>query len=329
MSHLRTAALSVLALTAVLSASRPAAAERSVLYGVGVSGGAAFPLMNKRIRGITHNGDHIGFIVRRVLSPNWQAAVSVERLKFQRVDVTPLLLSGIYLFAPNAVVTPVARLGLGVARVHGVGSATDMDERLALKPGAGVEASLARNLTAGFYADFLWSPPADRYQQNFGSLTVGPQLTYFFGARPARAARAAADVPEEAAEESAEEAKVLAAGKEVKITLNVEFETGKAAVKKRHRRRIRKVADFMQKYAGTEAVIAGHTDNVGDTDFNRKLSRRRAESVMNYLIDEFDIDESRLSAVGYGPDEPISSNETPAGRRQNRRVVATLRAVED
>ena len=85
----------------------------------------------------------------------------------------------------------------------------------------------------------------------------------------------------------------------------------------------------MRRHPGTEAVIEGHTDDVGDADLNRRLSRRRAESVMNYLIDEFDIDESRLSAVGYGPDEPIASNETSAGRRKNRRVVATLTAIED
>ncbi len=69
----------------------------------------------------------------------------------------------------------------------------------------------------------------------------------------------------------------------------------------------------------THIRIEGHTDAAGARDHNLDLSQRRAESVMDYLVDS-GIDADRLSAEGLGPDEPIATNETDEGRRQNRRV---------
>ncbi len=65
--------------------------------------------------------------------------------------------------------------------------------------------------------------------------------------------------------------------------------------------------------------VEGHTDSHGKPDYNRALSKRRAKSVMAYLI-KVGIDKSRLEATGYGPDRPIASNITNAGRARNRRV---------
>jgi outer membrane protein OmpA-like peptidoglycan-associated protein len=65
--------------------------------------------------------------------------------------------------------------------------------------------------------------------------------------------------------------------------------------------------------------IQGHTDNVGDANANRALSRRRAEMVRTYLVGH-GIAESRLTAVGIGPDRPLESNSTADGRARNRRV---------
>jgi len=74
-----------------------------------------------------------------------------------------------------------------------------------------------------------------------------------------------------------------------------------------------------------KVIVAGHTDNVGDPAFNKDLSRKRAESVRTYLLDK-GIDSSRLSARGYGDTQPDTSNDTTAGRAQNRRVE--LRIIE-
>jgi len=113
----------------------------------------------------------------------------------------------------------------------------------------------------------------------------------------------------------------------ISIALNVEFDTAKAVVKKKYHDNIKKVADFMKAYPETNAVIEGHTDNIGNEDYNVKLSQDRANSIRQYLIDNFGIDASRLTATGYGPNRPIASNDTEEGRQKNRRVQAVIETV--
>jgi OOP family OmpA-OmpF porin len=114
---------------------------------------------------------------------------------------------------------------------------------------------------------------------------------------------------------------------QVTITLDVEFDTAKAVVKDKYNDEIKKVADFMREFSDTNAVIEGHTDNVGKAAYNQRLSEERAKSVRQYLIDKFGIDGSRLTTVGYGFSKPIASNDTAEGRQKNRRVVAVMEAV--
>jgi outer membrane protein OmpA-like peptidoglycan-associated protein len=66
--------------------------------------------------------------------------------------------------------------------------------------------------------------------------------------------------------------------------------------------------------------VQGHTDSRGGKKYNRKLSQKRADSVMKWLVTFGQIDSGRLSAHGYGPDQPIADNATPEGRQKNRRV---------
>jgi OmpA-OmpF porin, OOP family len=114
----------------------------------------------------------------------------------------------------------------------------------------------------------------------------------------------------------------------VTIVLNVEFDTDKAVVKDEYRNEIKKVADFMKTYPKTNAVIEGHTDNVDTAEYNQKLSEARANSVRQYLINNFEIKASRLTAVGYGLTKPIASNNTEEGRQKNRRVQAVIKAMK-
>jgi OOP family OmpA-OmpF porin len=114
----------------------------------------------------------------------------------------------------------------------------------------------------------------------------------------------------------------------VTIALNVEFDTNKAVVKEIYNNDIKKVADFMKAYPKTTAVIEGHTDNISSAEYNQKLSQARANSVRQYLINNFGIKASRLSAVGYGLTKPIASNDTEEGRQKNRRVQAVIKTVK-
>ncbi len=71
--------------------------------------------------------------------------------------------------------------------------------------------------------------------------------------------------------------------------------------------------------AGIRLSIEGHTDSVGGAETNLKLSQLRAEAVRQYLVDR-GISEDRLTAIGFGLESPLDSNETPEGREKNRRV---------
>jgi outer membrane protein OmpA-like peptidoglycan-associated protein len=69
--------------------------------------------------------------------------------------------------------------------------------------------------------------------------------------------------------------------------------------------------------------VTGHTDSIGSDAYNQKLSERRAKSVVGHLIDN-GIAGERLVAEGVGESQPVATNETEAGRQQNRRVQVKI-----
>jgi OOP family OmpA-OmpF porin len=110
----------------------------------------------------------------------------------------------------------------------------------------------------------------------------------------------------------------------VSIELKVEFDFDKSDIKPAYHDHLSEVADFLKAYPDTTAVFEGHTCNIGTETYNLGLSKRRADSVMNYLINNFSIDPKRLTTKAYGSSQPIASNATEAGREKNRRVMATI-----
>jgi OOP family OmpA-OmpF porin len=84
-----------------------------------------------------------------------------------------------------------------------------------------------------------------------------------------------------------------------------------------------KAVAVLKEFPELRVEISGHTDTVGTREKNVDLSQRRAASVRAYLVSK-GIDESRLIAVGYGPDKPVADNKTAAGKAQNRRVEFNL-----
>lgn len=82
---------------------------------------------------------------------------------------------------------------------------------------------------------------------------------------------------------------------------------------------LRQLASLLGKRTELKLEIRGHTDNVGDVESNRLLSEQRAEAVRDYLIAQ-GVDQSRLTANGYGETLPLAENDSPEGRAKNRRV---------
>lgn len=80
---------------------------------------------------------------------------------------------------------------------------------------------------------------------------------------------------------------------------------------------------YLDNVEGSNLTVNGYTDNVGDLSLNERLSRKRAEFVRDYLVSN-GISTSKMKPTGFGPENPISTNDTPEGRALNRRVEVTL-----
>ena len=99
----------------------------------------------------------------------------------------------------------------------------------------------------------------------------------------------------------------------------IQFRSGSAEIDPSSYPVLDEVVRLLKENPEIEVEIRGHTDNTGSYAFNMRLSQRRAEAVRLYLIQR-GIAPHRLRAVGYGPKEPIASNDTPEGRALNRRI---------
>ncbi|HEY3357611.1 MAG TPA: OmpA family protein [Polyangia bacterium] len=105
----------------------------------------------------------------------------------------------------------------------------------------------------------------------------------------------------------------------IEIKEKIFFATAKSKILPRSFPLLDQVVEALKAHAKLRLRIEGHTDIRGGYKMNMRLSDARAASVRTYLV-EHGIDASRLESKGYGPDQPIGSNRTAAGREQNRRV---------
>jgi OOP family OmpA-OmpF porin len=103
---------------------------------------------------------------------------------------------------------------------------------------------------------------------------------------------------------------------------NLEFDLGKSTLRPKSFPTLNKVAALLVE-KNFSLKLAGHTDNTGSMKLNLRLSKDRAEAVKAYLVSQ-GANASRIEATGYGPNQPIASNKTAAGRQKNRRVEFTL-----
>ena len=113
----------------------------------------------------------------------------------------------------------------------------------------------------------------------------------------------------------------------VEIKMDVKFPNNSSILSKDNYAEISKVANFLKQFDGTKVTVEGHTDSNGSNEYNKMLSQRRADSVKNSLIKDFNIAAERVSAVGYGEEKPVADNSTAEGRAENRRVVGVVEAI--
>ncbi|CAM3878560.1 OmpA family protein [Flavobacterium cucumis] len=130
-------------------------------------------------------------------------------------------------------------------------------------------------------------------------------------------------------------AQVERVGEGIRLVLgenSVNFDFNKATLTTKAKQNLDKLIPVFKEYADTDIKIYGFTDSKGADDYNLNLSNQRATTVRNYLAGK-GLVAKRFSVVGMGEAEPIATNDTEAGRSQNRRVefaiVANDKMIED
>jgi OOP family OmpA-OmpF porin len=105
------------------------------------------------------------------------------------------------------------------------------------------------------------------------------------------------------------------------MALYIDFDKDKADIKPQYDGELRKVARFMVANPGVSATVEGHTGNLQATPaLAMEISRRRAQNVVDYLVDTLGIERSRLSSTGYGDHRRVAYNTSAEGEQENRRV---------
>ena len=113
----------------------------------------------------------------------------------------------------------------------------------------------------------------------------------------------------------------------VNVPGSVSFASGSASLDSKLHPTLDKIAATLNEYAQTSVTVVGYTDSVGSAEANRELSRRRADAVADYLS-QHGVSRSRISVDSRGEEEPIATNDTEAGRAQNRRVEMLVRPIQ-
>ena len=109
----------------------------------------------------------------------------------------------------------------------------------------------------------------------------------------------------------------------IKATLRIHFDVDKAIIRPESMSKIERFAEFLLSNKGSNVMISGHTDSDADDEYNMVLSEKRANAVMQKLV-ELGVSQSRLRAEGKGESIPVATNRTAAGKALNRRIEVTL-----
>ena len=137
------------------------------------------------------------------------------------------------------------------------------------------------------------------------------------------------DQQAEELEEELEGAEVARVGEGIQITFDnaILFGFDSAQLSTQAQENLRNLAESLREYPGTELLVVGHTDAVGEEAYNQELSEERAGSAAAYLV-ETGISPERITTIGKGETEPVASNDTEFGQQQNRRVEMAIFASE-
>ncbi len=281
-----------------------------------------------------------GYVATTVPAGTLDGSMKIKGINFDVVGTMPIMnrLSAFARLGANYAQAKDSFAGTGATHVL---NANPSKREANFKVGLGIQYDITAALA--LRAD------AERYRINDAVGNIGDidlvsiGLIYRFGGHetnstapvskpiPAPPDRAATPTPERRVSSSSQLVIVPApVGKERYCSiLDIQFDINQDDIQREGKEKFSVVGTFMNKYPDTTALIEGHSDNVGASEQNMKLSQQRAESVVNYLVENAHIARSRLTAVGYGETHPIADNATEEGKRQNRRTGAVIACATD
>lgn len=113
------------------------------------------------------------------------------------------------------------------------------------------------------------------------------------------------------------------------IDLDILFDFDSDYVNPVYHGKLAAVSKFMQDHRSYHATIEGHTDSMGDANYNLQLSQKRADAVKDTMVNQYGAEAARIMTQGFGETRPIATNATAEGRKKNRRVVAIITNKND
>lgn len=319
-------------------------------WGIGGSAGYNTPVFGNIFNNAADGAETLGAHVRYHLCDSCGIEAAFTKYEFNDVK-NALQVTDLTFFKrlrPVERFTPVIGAGLGVVDI------SDYDPsslKLGMKLRAGAEYALNQAWSLGLNVDYQHVNKmffGDNLPgRNIHALAARVGLTWYFGSQKTKktdtapAIAAVAPVAQEGdgdsdgVKDSADKCPTTAPGVKVNaygcaeaekatVTLNVQFDSGKATIASGYEENLKEIAAFMSEHPTTKIEIQGHTDSSGAKALNEKLSQARAEAVRNHLVNDLKADGSRITAKGFGPSMPVADNKTVEGRQKNRRVIAVI-----
>ena len=215
-----------------------------------------------------------------------------------------------------------------------------------------VKSQTSANLGAGYrhylndrMAMYFETKAHYQFSERYDDLTAQVGFVYFFGdnnnSSAAPAAVAMLDADKDGVADSRDNCpntpsidKVDANGctlfidDKVSIQLLVKFDNNKADIKPEFHSEIKAMADFLTANTEASITIEGHASAPGREAYNKKISQQRADAIVDVLVNQYNIDASRVSGIGFGETKLLNSDNTEAAHAQNRRIMATVEVMK-
>lgn len=315
-------------------------------FELGIGAGTTHPVGGDTFKNNASTGDGQNYWLGYGLDKNWGVELGLDNLDFDKANSKHKVinLSGVYRFAAENWIHPIAKLGL--TSMESKDAADVKTTSLGAKAAAGIEADW-NYFSVGALFNYFYVSKSDETLNLKDTQAFQPALFITIhnalsgtednkstSEAPVATAAVKKDTDKDGVLDEDDKCPTTAAGvvvnafgcsetEKASVKLQVEFASGKSTLDAKYNSEIENLANFMKKFPETVVEIAGHTDSRGAEAANTALSQKRADEVKAALA-KAGVEESRVTAKGYGPSKPVADNATKAGRDQNRRVTAEI-----